>query len=248
MAIVSKSDLNFQNALSVIPAAQSFILPVPSIDENGTTVVVQKGEKSVPQLTEKMGGDSQKAGIVFLNSQDKSWQSVSADGNGVIVVHNVTPVQGKALYKKLMQLTSNNPENLDKDKIKLFLKYAHALGLKDVIQADKAYVEEKMDMIEVHDTGVEYLGFHKYKSEEPLKAIRFSGSVNFDDARLSKQTYDNGCIVVQSGATEFLAVKPEVFLKSYTKPNGSPVTLFDIPMKLTAVQYKGMMAQRDGNM
>lgn len=244
MAIVSKSDLNFQNALSVIPAAQSFILPVPQIND-GATFVFQKGEKSSQKMAGKTGVDSSKTGIVFLNSQDKSWQSVQGDGNGVIIIHDVTPTQGKSLYKKLMQLTGNNLENLDKDKIKLFLKYAHALGLKDVIKADKSYIEDKMDMIEVHDTGVEYFGFYKYKDVEPVKAIRFSGAIHFEDATVSKQAYDNGCIVVQNEGEGLSAIKPETFLKSYTKPNGSPVTLFDVPMKLTALQYQGMMAQRD---
>lgn len=231
MAILSKSDLNFQNALAVIPATQSFILPIPAFE---------KEDESVSQTSQKGG-----AKVVFLNSKDKSWQQVRADGEGVVVINGVSPSQSKALLKKVMQLSNNQPENLDKDKIKLFLKFTHALGLKDVFQADKNFVESKMDMIEVWDSGVENLGFHKYQEKKEVLAVRFSGIVSFDDPSFSKQTYENGCVIVKNEDDKIQVIKPDVFLKSYTKPNGSPVTLFDIPMKLTSAQYKGMMQGRE---
>ena len=236
MAILSKADLNFQNALAVIPATQSFLLPIPAFE---------KEDDSNGQMSQNGGTkSSENKGVVFLNSKDKSWQQVRSDGEGVVVINDVSPTQSKALLKKVMQLSNNQPENLDKDKIKLFLKYTHALGLKDVFQADKNFVESNMNMIEVWDSGVENLGFHKYQDKKEVLAVRFSGTVSFDDPAFSKQTYENGCVVVKNEDDKIQVVKPDVFLKSYTKPNGSPVTLFDIPMKLTSAQYKGMMQGR----
>ena len=158
MAILSKADLNFQNALAVIPATQSFLLPIPAFetDELSEQQPVLKGSSK--------SGDNK--GVVFLNAKDKSWQQVRSDGEGVVVINDVSPAQSKALLKKVMQLSNNQPENLDKDKIKLFLKFTHALGLKDVFQADKNFVETKMNMIEVWDSGVENLGFHKYQDKK----------------------------------------------------------------------------------
>lgn len=236
MAILSKADLNFQNALAVIPATQSFILPIPAFetDELSEQQPVLKGSTK--------SGDNK--GVVFLNAKDKSWQQVRSDGEGVVVINDVSPAQSKALLKKVMQLSNNQPENLDKDKIKLFLKFTHALGLKDVFQADKNFVETKMNMIEVWDSGVENLGFHKYQDKKEVLAVRFSGIVSFEDPSFSKHTYENGCVVVKNEDNKIQVVKPDVFLKSYTKPNGSPVTLFDIPMKLTSAQYKGMLEGR----
>ncbi|MBO7244845.1 MAG: hypothetical protein J6V53_06160 [Alphaproteobacteria bacterium] len=231
MAIINETDLNFQNALSVIPAAQSFVLPIPSLN-SGTGVFVSKG------------GKSSEKDLVFLNSKDKTWQTVQSDGEGVVVINDVSPVQGKALLKKVMQLSNNQPDKLDKDKIKLFLKYTHALGLTDVSQSNKKDVANNMNLIEVWDTGFEQLGFHKYKNKSSAQAIRFLGSVCFSDPKLSKQTYENGCVVVKDEG-KISVVKPDVFLKSYTKPNGSPITLFDIPMKLTTVQYMGMMQNKE---
>lgn len=237
MAILSKADLNFQNALAVIPATQSFLLPIPAFEKDDNTMLQESQKGGVKS------GDNK--GVVFLNSKDKSWQQVRSDGQGVVVINEVSPIQSKALLKKVMQLSNNQPENLDKDKIKLFLKFTHALGLKDVFQADKNFVETKMNMIEVWDSGVENLGFHKYQDKKEVLAVRFSGNVSFDDPSFSKQTYENGCVVLKNEDDKILVVKPDVFLKSYTKPNGSPVTLFDIPMKLTSAQYKGMMAGRE---
>ena len=114
MAILSKADLNFQNALAVIPATQSFLLPIPAFE---------KEDDSNGQMSQNGGvKSSENKGVVFLNSKDKSWQQVRSDGEGVVVINDVSPTQSKALLKKVMQLSNNQPENLDKDKIKLFLK------------------------------------------------------------------------------------------------------------------------------
>ena len=231
VAIINETDLNFQNALSVIPAAQSFVLPIPSLN-TGTGVFVSKGGKSLTK------------DLVFLNSKDKTWQTVQSDGEGAVVINDVSPVQGKALLKKVMQLSNNAPDKLDKDKIKLFLKYTHALGLTDVSQSSKKDVADTMHLIEVWDTGFDQLGFHKYKNKPAAQAIRFLGNVRFSDPKLSKQSYDNGCVVVRE-ENKLSVVKPDVFLKNYLKPNGSPITLFDIPMRLTSVQYKGMMDKKE---
>ena len=231
VAIINETDLNFQNALSVIPSAQSFVLPIPSLN-SGTGVFASKGGKSSTK------------DLVFLNAKDKSWQTVQSDGEGVVVINDVSPVQGKALLKKVMQLSNNQPDKLDKDKIKLFLKYTHALGLTDVSQSNKKDVADKMNLIEVWDTGFEQLGFHKYKNKSSAQAIRFLGAVTFSNPKLSKHAYDNGCIVVKDEG-KISVVKPDVFLKSYTKPNGSPITLFDVPMRLTSSQYMGMLNNKE---
>lgn len=236
MAILSKTDLNFQNALPVIPATQCFTLPIPMFEDDATLT-------DIPQTKQSKSTDNK--GLVFLNAKDKSWQMVRTDGEGVIVINGVSPTQSKTLLKKVMQLSNNQPEKLDKDKVKLFLKFTHALGLKDIFQADKNFVSTKMNMIEVWDSGVEHLGFHKYQETNNVLAIRFSGIVSFDDQSFSKQTFGNGCVVVKGIDGKISAIKPEIFLKSYTKTNGSPVTLFDVPMSLTSAQQKLLMTQRE---
>ncbi len=236
MAILSKADLNFQNALAVIPATQSFTLPIPMFEDENTL------SDTAPSKQSKTADNKS---VVFLNAKDKSWQMVRTDGEGVIVINDVSPTQSKALLKKVMQLSNNQPEKIDKDKIKLFLKFTHALGLKDVFQADRNFVSTQMNMIEVWDSGVEHLGFYKYQNQKNVLAVRFSGIVSFDDPSFSKQTFENGCVVIKGPDDKISAMKPESFLKSYTKTNGSPVTLFDIPMSLTSSQQKLLRAQRE---
>ena len=79
----------------------------------------------------------------------------------------------------------------------------------------KDFVEANMNMIEVWDSGVENLGFHKYQDKKEVLAVRFSGIVSFDDPSFSKQTYENGCVVVKNGDDKIQVVKPDVFLKSF---------------------------------
>ena len=44
-------------------------------------------------------------GLVFFNGKDKSWQAVKGDGEGVIIINEVTQEQAKKLYQKSKSLS-----------------------------------------------------------------------------------------------------------------------------------------------
>ena len=59
-------------------------------------------------------------GLAFFNGKDKSWQAVKGDGQGVIIINEVTREQAKKLYQKVQELKPD-PNSLTLDELKQVL-------------------------------------------------------------------------------------------------------------------------------
>jgi hypothetical protein len=101
----------------VISNAQKFIIPVPAFGQSGEPLVYppsyEKAGQAIVDYTGKpVGGSGTEAarGLVFFNGKDKSWQAVKGDGEGVIIINEVTPEQAKALDQNVQSFKpdSNN--------------------------------------------------------------------------------------------------------------------------------------------
>ena len=70
-------------------------------------------------------------GWFLVYGKDKSWQAVKGDGEGVIIINEVTREQAKKLYQKVQELKPD-PNNLTLDELKQVLSFAQQqLGLID---------------------------------------------------------------------------------------------------------------------
>lgn len=239
MVKVSCSDINFQDAVAVVPVEQQFVVPVPAFENGGVPLIYPHGDKNAGEAILNADGKAQQGlGIVFFNEKEKVWQGVPVDGTGAIVLGGVTQEQAKLLFKRIKRLTNDQPENLTPENIRVFLKYVHTLGIKDVSQTDVKTVDEKMNMMSHWATGYNRLGLFTYQDAGECLAVRYMESVNMENNG-TEQEYTKGCVVVKNptAQTENIStMKPEVFLKSYSRPSGAPLTLFDVPLKLTTQQ------------
>lgn len=237
MVVLNRSDVNFQNAIPVISSTQKFVIPVPALKNNeGNVNLSSRSKKFIQPIFDSRNNSINTKGIVFMNEKNKNWQMVSGDGTGCIVINEVSQTQARILLKKVMQLTNDNPEKLNADNLKVLLKFAHTLGLKDVSATDKTTLKKEMTVIPLADSGYEYLGLHKQTDKKNLLAVRYTGAIQLEN---SKQLHETGCVVMLDDAEENIkGVKTNVFLKNYTKVDGSPLTLFDVPIRLTPVQSK----------
>src|SRR4029434_1543148 len=109
---------------SVISNAQKFIIPVPAFVQSGEPLVYpqsyEKARQPILDYTGKPVGDH---GLFFCNGKDKSWQAVKGDGEGVIIINEVTQEQAKKLYQKVQALKPD-PNNLTLDELKQVLSFA----------------------------------------------------------------------------------------------------------------------------
>ena len=88
------------HSTSVISSAQKFIIPVPAFVQGGEPLVYPQGyEKAGQPILDYTGKPVGDRGLVFFNGKDKSWQAVKGDGEGVIIINEVTQEQARKLKK-----------------------------------------------------------------------------------------------------------------------------------------------------
>ncbi len=144
---IAPADLKLDPSAStaVISSAQKFIIPVPAWGQQGGPLVYPKGhEKAGQPILDYKGQPVGDRGMVFLNAKDKSWQAVSGDGNGVIIINEVTLEQAKKLDQKVRSFHPD-PNDLTVAELKQVLTFAQEqLGLGDMYNSTRSFVKEKM--------------------------------------------------------------------------------------------------------
>ena len=108
----------------MISSAQKFIIPVPALGDSGEPLLYPEGdEKSGKSIVDYEGKPIGERGLVFFNAKDKSWQAVAGDGQGVIIVNEVTKEQGDRLDEKIRSFQAD-PNKLTLTQLKQVLDFA----------------------------------------------------------------------------------------------------------------------------
>ena len=126
LQVFGPENISFDKSLPTISNAQKFILPIPSTA--GEPLVYPQGAKTKGATGELESINGQpildwqgkpigKEGIVFFNAKDQSWQAVVSDGQGVVIMNQVTEEQSQKLTAKIQEL-ANSPQELKLKQIK----------------------------------------------------------------------------------------------------------------------------------
>ncbi|XGV96258.1 MAG: hypothetical protein ACAF41_26445 [Leptolyngbya sp. BL-A-14] len=212
----------------VISNAQKFILPIPALGNAGEPLVYpQSYEKAGQPILDYTGKPVGDRGLVFFNGKDRSWQAVLGDGNGVIIINEVTQDQASKLDQKIRSLKPN-PNDLTLSELKQVLTFAQQLGLVDMYNSTRAFVKEKMTPVNTGDQStlasneVEAYGFKKRDDRDVNQAIYIPGAFVFEGPAASPQEFKNGgVIVVQDG--KMRGVQPDIFVRTYKLSNGRTI-------------------------
>lgn len=141
MSVVEQKDVlnqNISESFKVIPNPETkrFVIKIPKIDEqfldDTSHVLNYKGE---PTGINK--------GIIFHNGVDKTDQLVEGNGNGIMIINNVTKEQAiilTELEKELNQL----PTNLFIKGFKNLVEECNNIGLIDKYNSNIAYMESNL--------------------------------------------------------------------------------------------------------
>ena len=238
LGTITHSQFNFDKGTEVVSSAQKFIIPVPTFEGKGggEDLVYPKDAKDdegnsiagnpiTDWKGEPIGGPGEK-GVVFFNHKDQSYQAVKADGNGVIILNQVTDEQGKKLQDKIGQ----DPSKLSLADFKGALEYAHSdLGVGDQYNSDKSFISSKMNAMEESSTGVPHYGLHRRDDRDVCTAIHVKGKGEFQGPAASGQKFDKDCVLVRQPNSKaddgfsYRLVQPDAFAETYTNKNGSKI-------------------------
>ena len=222
---------------SVISNAQKFIIPVPAFVQGGEPLVYpQSYEKAGQPILDYTGKPVGDRGLVFFNGKDKSWQAVKGDGEGVIIINEVTREQAKKLYQKVQELKPD-PNNLTLDELKQVLSFAQQqLGLIDMYNSSRAFVQEKMTPViagevpKVNGNEVKAYGFVKRDDRDVNQAIYIPGEFVFEGPAASPQEFKDGGVIVEQGG-KMRGVQPDIFVRTYKLSDGRSISSVTADLK-----------------
>lgn len=220
---ISPADLRFDPATStaVISSAQKFIVPVPRLDSGGEPLIYPKGhEKAGKPILDYEGKPIGEKGLVFLNAKDQSWQAVAGDGEGVVIINEVTQEQAAKLDMKVKEL-QKDPNQLTLSQLKQVLDFArNDLKLNDMYNSTRSFIKSKMTPVATDQTAggegpnVEAYGLKKRDDRDVCHAIYIPGKFSFEGPAATPQVFDNGGVIVEQGG-KFRGVQPEIFFRTY---------------------------------
>ena len=222
---------------SVISNAQKFIIPVPAFVQGGEPLVYpQSYEKAGQPILDYTGKPVGDRGLVFFNGKDKSWQAVKGDGEGVIIINEVTQEQAKKLYQKVQELKPD-PNSLTLDELKQVLSFAQQqLGLIDMYNSSQAFVQEKMTPViagevpKVNGNEVKAYGFVKRDDRDVNQAIYIPGEFVFEGPAASPQEFKDGGVIVEQGG-KMRGVQPDIFVRTYKLSDGRSISSVTADLK-----------------
>ena len=222
---------------SVISNAQKFIIPVPAFVQGGEPLVYpQSYEKAGQPILDYTGKPVGDRGLVFFNGKDKSWQAVKGDGEGVIIINEVTREQAKKLYQKVQELKPD-PNNLTLDELKQVLSFAQQqLGLIDMYNSSRAFVHEKMTPViagevpKVNGNEGKAYGFVKRDDRDVNQAIYIPGEFVFEGPAASPQEFKDGGVIVEQGG-KMRGVQPDIFVRTYKLSDGRSISSVTADLK-----------------
>ena len=229
---LAPSDLRFGDGVStaVISNAQKFILPIPALEDGGEPLVYPPehalaGEPIVNYKGEPIGD----RGLVFFNQADQTVQAVPGDGEGVIIINEVTIDQADVLHQYILSLNPD-PAALTLENLKQALAYAQEdLDLGDMYNSDRAFIEANMSAIDTWATANlneqfdPLYGLKKRDDRDINQAIYIPGIFQFQGPAATPQVFEDGGVIVQQ-QDSIRGVQPEVFVRTYSYSDGRPIT------------------------
>jgi hypothetical protein len=214
-------DFNSPNALNVTSTTQKFVIPVPEMP-NAPPLVYPQGHANAGQpILDWENKPIGERGIVFAN-RGESIAAAPTNGQAVFIVNNVTEAQARAIQEKISALGGDVSKLSHAQYQELLTHIRDNVGLTDIYNSDKPYVQNKMTKIGAE--GASGTGLHQ-KNADVHKAVLVEGPVEFhgtSQAAGGVQKFENGALIVHDGK-EVRAIDGKIAQETYRKADGKPL-------------------------
>ena len=240
LGTISHRQFQFDQGTEVVSSAQKFIIPVPTFQNSGGGEELVYPQGATDGEGRNLAGQAIKdwqgnpiakpgeKGVVFYNAKDRSYQAVKADGEGVVILNQVSEEQAKKLQDKL----GKDPSEISLGKFKEALTWAHEeLGLGDQYNSDRGFIASKMNPMENSHTGVVHYGLHRRDDRDVCRAVYVEGSGEFQGPAATAQKFDKGAILLRQPDSKaedgfaYRLIQPDAFQQTYTEKDGSAIVL-----------------------
>ena len=224
------------NATAVISSAQKFIIPVAALGNGGELLRYPVGhEKAGQPIVDFEGKPIGERGLIFFNDKDQTTQAVAGDGQGVIIINEVTAEQADKLERKISEF-GENPHQLTLNQLKQTLEFARTeLKLGDMYNSTRSFVRTRMTPViadeRARGNAMADYGLKKRDDRDICYAVYVPGAFVFEGPAASPQVFENGGVIVRQG-TDVRGVQPEVFVRTYRLADGRTIASLSDELKV----------------
>lgn len=222
--VAAELRVDASTATPVISSAQKFIIPVPALAGGGEPLRYPDGhENAGAPIMDFEGKPVAERGLVFFNDKDKTVQAVAGDGEGVVIINEVTLEHAAEIERKIAEF-SKDPEALTVGQLRQVLEFARAdLKLGDMYNSTRAFVRGRMTPVMTDQTretpaSTDY-GLKKRDDRDICYAVYVPGSFVFEGPAATPQVFENGGVIVAQGV-ELRGVQPDIFVRTYRLADG----------------------------
>ena len=247
---LSLADLSFEsdNSTAVISEAHKFIIPVPNLGAQAEPLVYPADHPDAGQpILNYKGRPVGEKGLAFFNVKDQAWQAVPGDGEGVVIINEVTPAQAAQLDQKIRELSSI--DNLSVQNLKDVLHYAReTLGLSDVYNSTRSYVKEKLTPVsdEAPSSFEQAYGLMRRDKEDIYQAVYIPDQFSLEGPTATAQVFKHGGVILAQ-AGRIRGIQPEIFLRTYRRADGQPISTIEDLNKMSGPFQHGSKKPILGN-
>ena len=245
VAVITAQDVNWDKGAEVVSNAQKFVIPVPQFE--GEALIYPEGAKDKDgksiagnPIVDWQGQPIGEKGVVFFNPKDQAWQAVKSDGQGVVILNQVTEPQGQKLIAKIKDLTGGDPSLLSLSQFKDILSFASSeVGWEkpDMYNSDRDFIKKKMNALEATDTGIAQFGLFRRDDRDVCKALLAEGPAEFQAPTsggvMVKQPIgeEGGVLLRQPDGKAFLfrKIDIEAMQETYTHKDGRKLSVSELP-------------------
>lgn len=258
-------DLSFAYAAWVLPShdrvkASRFIVPIPPFDgeelryparfpadmrQHDGTLHPNAGQphpKAGRPLEDWRGQPLRAAdggvprGVLLFNYEDVAWQGVTSDGEGIVIFNRPSTEQASQLQAWVQERGGPAALNTAAAVIEL-LEQAKRLGLDDRYPSDRRYAARSLTPVAEVATGIAAYGLH-LRANEMVRAVFVPGPARVGTIELGGE----GGVFVLIGTANGDALRnirkvtPTAFTQTYTRADGSPVSIGDLPLEIPSMR------------
>ena len=217
------NDLDMSQATQVIQCAQKFILLIPQLSDI-EQIIHPLGKSSNQIITANNGCHIGEKDVAFYNSKDNSYQAVKVDGTGAVIINEVSETHASLLESKVDEYFKT-PECLTRMQIKNILEFACSIGLVDMYNSDRSFIQKQMTPVGSHS--FKNYGLYKSNSHNICLAIRLVGNGEFIGPAATPQKFKDGAVIVKQGEN-FRLVQSDIFERTYQLPNGEAINVSNL--------------------
>lgn len=238
---ITAENINWDKGAEVVSSAQKFVIPVPQFPGGGEALVYPDGAKDKDgndiggkPIVDWQGQPIGEQGVVFFNPKDNAWQAVKADGQGVVIMNQMSEEQGKAIMEKV----GGDPSKLTLEGFKEVLSFAVSQGCGDMYNSDRGFISKKMNALETMDSGVPQYGMFRRDDRDVCKVVFADGPSEFTaltsgGVTVKQEIPDEGAIILRQpdGKGGFLhrKIENQAFEETYRMKDGSKINLDTLP-------------------